>query len=173
MPNNIHVFKENTDLTREEYYTLKDELDKLAYTLRFSIEEELRIYEALLNSVDRQKATRASTDQSTGFRSSETIIDNSTKYRQGGEQNQSDILKQMLGQNETRTTTTTTKRTTRRSGHENDGQQQQIKISRHRNETEIAPELDEKYMQSKLRITRKYKGKFVFSQWSKKRCFFL
>jgi hypothetical protein len=44
-----------TDLTRAEYYSLKDELDKLAYTLRFSVEEELRIYEALLNSFNRKK----------------------------------------------------------------------------------------------------------------------
>ncbi|CAF1130818.1 unnamed protein product [Adineta steineri] len=54
----------NTSLTRAEYYALKDELDKLAYTLRFSVEEELRIYEALLNSLNRRKEDRVITDDS-------------------------------------------------------------------------------------------------------------
>ena len=45
----------DTDLTRTEYYTLKDELDKLVSTLRFSVEEELRVYEVLLNSLQRKK----------------------------------------------------------------------------------------------------------------------
>ena len=55
MLNNIHSLQQETDLLRQEYYSIKDELDKLVYTLRFSIEEELKIYEALLNSLDRQK----------------------------------------------------------------------------------------------------------------------
>jgi len=52
----------DTDLTRAEYYALKDELDKLAYTLRFSVEEELKIYEALLNSFQRKKEQRLPID---------------------------------------------------------------------------------------------------------------
>ncbi|CAF0775114.1 unnamed protein product [Rotaria sordida] len=54
----------DADLTRTEYYTLKDELDKLAYTLRFSVEEELKIYEALLNSLHRKKEERPAIDDS-------------------------------------------------------------------------------------------------------------
>jgi hypothetical protein len=152
--------EQDTNLIREEYYLLKDELDKLAYTLRFSIEEELKIYEALLNSLDRQKNIRSSTDESTAFQLSKTSItrtsdiDDSKKYR-SVDRDQSEILQHMLGQNQTTTTTTT--KTTRRSNYDNDGQQQ-INISRNRNEKDIS-ELDEKYMQRKIRITRKYKGK--------------
>lgn len=133
-----------TDLTRDEYYIIKDELDKLAYTLRFSIEEELKIYEALLNSLDRQKTIRPSTNESTGFQLSKTAItrtsdiDDSAKYN---------IARSMLGESQTKTTTTT--RTTKRTTHDTDRQIIQKDI----------PELDEKYMQSKIRITRKYKGK--------------
>lgn len=58
----------DTDLLRTEYYGLKDELDKLAYTLRFSIEEELRVYEALLNSFQRKKVEHL-------------VIENSIKYQ--------------------------------------------------------------------------------------------
>ncbi|CAF1245360.1 unnamed protein product [Adineta ricciae] len=54
-----------TDLTRAEYQALKDELDKLAYTLRFSVEEELRIYEALLNSLNRRKENQPAIDETT------------------------------------------------------------------------------------------------------------
>ncbi|CAF3857712.1 unnamed protein product [Rotaria sp. Silwood1] len=54
----------DTDLTRTEYYTLKDELDKLAYTLRFSVEEELKVYEALLNSLHRKKEEHPAIDDS-------------------------------------------------------------------------------------------------------------
>lgn len=50
----------------------------------------------------------------------------------------------MLGESQTTTTTRTTKRTT------HDTDRQMIKKD--------VPELDEKYMQSKIRITRKYKG---------------
>jgi chromosome segregation ATPase len=152
--------EQDTNLIREEYYLLKDELDKLAYTLRFSIEEELKIYEALLNSLDRQKNIRSSTDELTAFQLSKTSItrtsdiDDSKKYR-NVDRDLSEILQHMLGQNQTTTTTTT--KTTRRSNYDNDGQQQ-INISRNRNEKDIS-ELDEKYMQRKIRITRKYKGK--------------
>jgi len=111
--------------------------------------------------LDRQKNIRPSTDESAAFRLSKTSItrtadiDNSKKYR-SVDRDQPDILQHMLGQNQTTTTTTTTK-TTRRSTHDNDGQQQ-INISRNRNENDIS-ELDEEYMQRKIRITRKYKGK--------------
>jgi DNA repair exonuclease SbcCD ATPase subunit len=143
--------QQDTDFTREEYYILKDELDKLAYTLRFSIEEELKIYEALLNSLDRQKNIRPSTDTSTGFQLSKTSItktadiDDSAKYA---------IAQDMLGQ--TQTTTTTTTRTTKRTTQDSD-----------KHIRRDLSELDEKYMQSKIRITRKYKGKktkFFFSK---------
>jgi hypothetical protein len=126
---------------------LKDELDKLAYTLRFSIEEELKIYEALLNSLDRQKNVRPLANISGSYQLSKisvrrTVdIDDSTKYG---------IAQSMLGQNQTTTTTT---KTTKRVAHENDGQQQ---INIHRKDMS---ELDEKYLQSRVRITRRYQGK--------------
>ena len=50
-------------MTRAEYYALKDELDRLAYTLRFSVEEELKIYEALLNSLHRKTDERSATSE--------------------------------------------------------------------------------------------------------------
>lgn len=78
-----------TDMTRAEYYSLKDELDKLAYTLRFSVEEELKIYEALLNSLHRKKdehTTRRTIDQwsssggeSTGFHRSQPNLSETTR----------------------------------------------------------------------------------------------
>ena len=91
------------------------------------------------------------------------------RYAAGG-------IQSLVDQN--RTTTTTT-RTTRRFGHGGTGQQQQQaggKIeqrgtsSSRREETAIAshiPEVDEKFLQSKIHITRKYKGKrrcLLFSQ---------
>ena len=139
--------QDETDRLRNEYLLLKDELDKLAYTLRFSIEEELKVYEALLNAAEKQKTERPTTTT--------TVV----KHRQNVEGNQTDLLKQMLGQNQMTTTTTTTKRVTRRSGHENEGQQ--MKITRHRTENEVEPELDEQYLQRKVRITRKYKGNIL------------
>jgi chromosome segregation ATPase len=93
----------NTALTRDEYYRLKDELDKLAYTLRFSVEEELKIYETLLNSFQRKKEqqqqprlpiddskyrqtvtttrydTISSGGESTGFRRSQPISSETTR----------------------------------------------------------------------------------------------
>jgi hypothetical protein len=66
----------------------------------------------------------------------------------------------MLGQ----TQTTTTTRTTKRLAHDTDEQ-----ISRNRNEKKIS-ELDEKYMQSKIRITRKYKGKTKKKFFSFSKC---
>ena len=47
----------DTDMTRAEYYSLRDDLDKLAYQLRFSVEEELKIYEGLLNSFQGRRTT--------------------------------------------------------------------------------------------------------------------
>jgi hypothetical protein len=58
----------------------------------------------------------------------------------------------MFDQNQTTTTT----RTTRRFAQETDGQQQ-ININRTRSEKETS-DLNEQYMQSKIHITRKYKG---------------
>jgi hypothetical protein len=59
-----------------------------------------------------------------------------------------DIQQSLIDQN--RTTTTTT-RTTRRFGHGSTGQQQTAITS-------DIPEVDEKLLQSKIHITRKYKG---------------
>ncbi|CAF1132856.1 unnamed protein product [Adineta steineri] len=170
---------QDTDFTRAEYYALKDELDKMAYTLRFSIEEELRIYETLLNSLNRQKdEPRPSIDESTGFRHTKTTTtttktkadtgDDVIKYRQPSistttynentDQNRFGIAQSMLNQNQTTTKTTT--RTIRRGGgggQESDGRQQQINVKMEQIEQEV-PELNEKYMQSKIHITRKYKG---------------
>ena len=60
-------------------------------------------------------------------------------------------------------TTTTTTRTTRRFGQDSeDGQQQQRTTSGSRRDqvaTPDIPEIDEKFLQSKIHITRKYKGK--------------
>ena len=83
----------DTDLTRAEYYSLKDELDKMAYTLRFSVEEELKIYEALLNSLHRKKEDRpavttrttrvidtfSSGGESTGFHRSQPNLSETTR----------------------------------------------------------------------------------------------
>jgi hypothetical protein len=84
------------------------------------------------------------------------------------------LQQSLLDQN--RTTTTTT-RTTRRFGHGGTGQQQQQTggsssrreqrggSSSRREETAITsnvPEIDEKFLQSKIHITRKYKGKRRF-----------
>ena len=55
--------EQGTEMTRTEYYALKDELDRLAYTLRFSVEEELKIYEALLNSLHRKTDVRPATNE--------------------------------------------------------------------------------------------------------------
>lgn len=67
----------NTNLTKNQYLTMRNELDKLAYQLRFSVEEELKIYEALLNSFQKKNSSplitkistdrKSSTDESTGF----------------------------------------------------------------------------------------------------------
>ena len=66
----------------------------------------------------------------------------------------------LIGQN--RTTTTTT-RTTRRFGQDADGNQQQVRSSsrlgREQSGTPAIPEIDEKFLESKIHITRKYKGK--------------
>ncbi len=68
----------------------------------------------------------------------------------------------LLDQNRTKTTTT---RTTRRFGHGSTGQQQQqtgASSTARREQTQITsnvPEVDEKFLQSKIHITRKYKGK--------------
>jgi hypothetical protein len=103
------------------------------------------------------------------------------------------VQQSLLDQN--RTTTTTT-RTTRRFGHDASGggtaaagggggglQQQQIDVKNIRREQVISPnppEIDEKFLQSKIHITRKYKGKkekalfffenFFFRKYSYKIC---
>lgn len=102
--------QQDTDFTRAEYYSLRDDLDKIAYQLRFSVEEELKIYEALLNSFQRKRIERlpiedaasttvryhdtiSSGGESTGFlRASPTLttetytlqtnFDDSTRYQQ-------------------------------------------------------------------------------------------
>lgn len=69
-----------------------------------------------------------------------------------------DIQQNLLDQN--RTTTTTT-RTTRRFAH-GAGGQQATNISIKKREptaTPTIPEIDEKFLQSKVHISRKYKGK--------------
>ncbi|CAF4278581.1 unnamed protein product [Rotaria socialis] len=43
------------NLALAEYYELKDQLDQLAYTIRFDIGQELKIYEVLLNSLYRKE----------------------------------------------------------------------------------------------------------------------
>ena len=145
--------EEETEFTREEYYQMKDELDQLAYTLRFSIDEELKIYEALLNSLDRQRMVRPLAVESKTSRLSKssimrtTDVDNSAKYG---------IAQDMLGQNQTTTTAITTK-TTRRTTHDAD-RQETISIRRNHDEKDLS-ELDEKYLQSRIRITRRYLGK--------------
>jgi len=77
----------------------------------------------------------------------------------------SGVQQSLLDQN--RTTTTTT-RTTRRFGHGSTGQQQTGASSKkeQRAITSNIPEVDEKFLESKIHITRKYKGKrrlFIFS----------
>ena len=67
----------------------------------------------------------------------------------------------MFGENRTSTTTT---RTTRRVGQELDGSQSQqvrspSRSGREYSGTPAIPEIDEKLLESKIHITRKYKGK--------------
>ena len=74
------------------------------------------------------------------------------------------IQQNMFDQN--RTTTTTT-RTTRRFGQDGEGGQQQQQqrsgstTQRDYTKTPDIPEIDEKLLQSKIHITRKYKGKKI------------
>ncbi len=88
--------------------------------------------------MDQQKTIRPTTNQlsSTSIRRT-ADIDDSSRYG---------IAQNMLGRTQTTATTRTTK-------HDIDEY-----MSRNRNKKQIS-ELDEKYMQSKIRITRKYKGK--------------
>jgi hypothetical protein len=65
------------------------------------------------------------------------------------------IQQNMFDQN--RTTTTTTRTTRRFSQEGEDGQQRTTSGSRH--DQVATPEIDEKFLQSKIHITRKYKGK--------------
>jgi hypothetical protein len=82
--------------------------------------------------LDRQKIIRPTTNQLSSISIRRTAeIDTSSKYG---------IAQNMLGQTQTTATTRTTK-------HDIDEYKKEIS------------ELDEKYMQSKIRITRKYKGK--------------
>ena len=108
------------ELTREEYYQLKDELDQFAYTLRFSIEEELKIYEALLNSVERKLIV-----QSNDYRPLKNQMMKTT------ESNSYEIAQSMLGLNEI-----------------------QCSLNAKR-----SVEWEEKYLQRRFRITRRYLGK--------------
>ena len=161
--------RQSTELTRAEYQTLRDQLDQLVHRLKFSIEEELKIYETLLNSVHRQKDTRPSLGYGTTTATTTTktsLMDDSKDYRplaplleKPSTTSDADVYgvqQNMLDRNQRRTTTTT--RTTRRFGQESNDQQ---KISMNINRTEQQlPELDENYMQSKIHITRKYKGQW-------------
>ena len=172
--------QQDTDLTRAEYNRLKDELDRLVHTLRFSVEEELKIYEALLNSSHRPKdpprqptgdfggaqsaltttTTTTTTKKSTGLddsnahRPSPARTDRPLIAHQGVVDRDGYGIQQNLFDRNERTTVTT--KTTRRSGQDADGAQK-IRIKMDRQEEEL-PELDENYMQSKIHITRKYKG---------------
>ncbi|CAF1058178.1 unnamed protein product [Rotaria sordida] len=162
----------DTDLTRAEYYALKDELDQLAYTLRFSIEEELKIYEALLNSLDREKDVHSSYNKSTHSGLSKTSITRttdidhslkyqsplvsrdiiSTTYNENIHRDQYEIQQNILNQNQKTTT-----QIIRPFVHEMD-EQQQINMSMNQNEQDIS-ERDEEYVQSITHVKRKYKGK--------------
>ncbi|CAF3413573.1 unnamed protein product [Rotaria socialis] len=219
----------DTDLTRTEYYALKDELDKLAYTLRFSVEEELKIYEALLNSLQRKNEEHSAIDNSKTYRSSELLTEatttttttkktikektdntipiikinevekpsnnwtyetvssgtaslapsESTDRDQSTERtiiptrvdnNRYDLQQNLLDQN--RTTTIKT-RTTRRFGHADTGQQATGTSGNRREEvaTAYVPEIDEKFLQSKVHITRKYKGNILIKFVDVNGCF--
>lgn len=112
----------DTELTREEYYQLKDQLDQLTYTLRFSIEEELKIYEALLNSVERKLIV-----QSNDYRPLKNQMMKTTKS------NSYEIAQSMLGLNEI-----------------------QCSFNEKR-----SVEWEEKYLQRRFRINRRYLGKII------------
>ena len=47
--------KQDRDIARTEYHIVKDQLDQLVQKLRFNIEDELKIYETLLNSFQTTK----------------------------------------------------------------------------------------------------------------------
>jgi hypothetical protein len=111
----------------------------------------LRIYEALLNSLHRQKDVRSTTDETTGFRQTKTSItkttdiDDSTKYRalpasttynESIDWSRYGIYQSTLDQNQTTTTRQSMKRT----------------------EQDVS-DLNDEYIQTKILVTRKYKGK--------------
>ncbi|CAF0831166.1 unnamed protein product [Rotaria sp. Silwood1] len=155
----------DTDLIRAEYYALKDELDKLVYTLRFNIEEELKIYEVLLNSLDRGKDVHSSLNKLTHSQLSKTSmtrtidIDHSSKYQSpltsrdiiSTTFDKSGIEQNTINQNQKMTT-----QTTQSFLHEMD--EQQMNISTNKNEQHMS-ERDEEYVQSITHVKRKYKGK--------------
>lgn len=92
-------------------------------------------------------------DRSSGVTIIPTRIDGGDRFA---------VEQSMIGQN--RTTTTTTTKTTRRAGQDLDvGQASPRKFQSNRTRAESGtpgiPEMDEKYLQSKIHITRKYKGK--------------
>ena len=209
--------RQSTEMTRTEYQTLRDQLDQLVYQLKFSVEEELKIYETLLNSLRRQQDTRPAVgyaktslmDESKDYRPllapliekasttsdadrttsdadrfgvQQNLFDRSERRTKttttttsdadlnGGQRNVVDrsqrratgasdadlygVQQNLLDRNQSRTTKTT--RTTRRFGQEGNDQQK-ISMNINRSEQQL-PELDENYMQSKIHITRKYKG---------------
>ncbi|CAF2796747.1 unnamed protein product [Rotaria sp. Silwood2] len=164
----------DTDLTRAEYYALKDELDKLVYTLRFSIEEELKIYEALLNSLDRESNADSSHNTSTHSRLSKTSITRttdidhsskcqpslvsrnviSTKYNESINRNQYGIQQNILNHNQNTTT-----QTIRPFVYETD-EQEQMSRGMNRNEHDMS-ERDQEYEQSITHVKRKIRIKSV------------
>ena len=129
---------QETDLSREEYYQLKDELDQLAYTLRFSIEEELKIYEALLNSVERKTSTRVLIVQSNDYRPLKKCVNKtteSTKYQ---------IAQSMLGLNRCEYSL-----------------EEEKNVRQQQHYEKKTAQWEDRYMQRRIRINRRYLGKII------------
>lgn len=139
------------DLSKAEYNLIKDQLDQLAEKLKFGIEEELKIYETLLNSFQQRKETRTTRTKTKTNVVPEvpvsSIVDKTT-IKTGGTTDLYDVERNLLDRLAQRKTTTTTRRLSQQTKNINGYRQQQKSI----------PELDENYIQSKVHITRKYKG---------------
>lgn len=169
-----HAYIEHDiDLVRTEYHELKDDLDQLAYTIRFDIEEELKIYETLLNSLCRQNEDYLHSYESMGCQPLKSPIkkinniDCSRKNQISIKSNDklSSALNQIMHHNLYESQQNIldqcgkmTVSTTQTSLHDTNNDCQQINMNLSRNEYNRI-ELDNNFMQCIIRCKRKYKGK--------------
>ncbi|CAF1420312.1 unnamed protein product [Rotaria magnacalcarata] len=162
------------NLALAEYYELKDQLDQLIYTIRFDIDQELKIYEVLLNSLYqkendclsqngsnlsqlyRPSITRtADIDHTLDFRRSSMLRDNiSITLDENISRDQYETQKNTIDQSQM------VKMPTARSFAHEMSENQQKCMNMNQNDQESL-ELDENYIQSIVHCKRKYKGKII------------